>query len=199
MDAAPSNTAPSHQEILFRDGLIIALLICVPLRIKNLAALTINDTLVSCKETWTISLKPEHTKTHRHYEIAWPEALVPHLERYLDVYRPRLARRRRVSKLAAGESLWVSAEGRPLSAKRINCAIKLRTNAAFGFAVNPHLFRDICATTTATQAPGDVGIIPAILGHASPATAERHYQQASSMQAQRTYSKHLAKLKKGEA
>lgn len=118
---------------------------------------------------------------------AWPDALIAQLENYLAVWRPLLAGRRRASPIAAGERLWISAEGRPLSAKRINHTLKLGTEVAFDRRVNPHLFRDAWATTMAIDDPAHIGVMTAVLGHANPNTMERHYQQASSLQAQRAY------------
>ena len=195
MEEAPQQARPGHAAVHFRDGLITALLISVPLRLKNLSELTLGATLRKIEGRWLISLPGSETKTHKPYEVGWPDHLVKPLEQYLAVWRPLLAGRRRTSPIPAGDWLWISAEGRPLSAKRINHAIKLRTEAAFGRRVNPHLFRDAAATSMAIGDPANIGIMTAVLGHATPATMERHYQQASSLQAQRAYAQGLASLR----
>ena len=61
--------------------------------------------------------------------------------------------------------------------------IRQLTAAAFGAAVNPHLFRDAAATSLAIQDPAQVRIAAQILGHASFATTERHYNLARSLDA----------------
>ncbi len=117
--------------------------------------------------------------------ITWPDSLVAPLEHYLSTIRTALARRRRTSPINASDHLWISAEGRPLSEKRIGNALKLRTAAAFGKAINPHLARDIAVTTLAIEDPLHVRAAGPVLGHATPSTTERHYQQATALQAQR--------------
>jgi hypothetical protein len=47
------------------------------------------------------------------------------------------------------------------------------------------LYRSRAASSIAVDAPGDVDIIPAVLGHGSPKTAEKHYNLAGSREALR--------------
>ena len=197
MDEAPLQDLPGHAAVHYRDGLLVALLACVPMRLKNLSELRLGASLRNENGSWLITLPGIETKTHKPYETAWPTELVAMLERYLTTYRPLLADRRRTSKIAPGDYVWTSAEGRPLSAKRINELMKLRTEAAFCRRVNPHLFRDAGATTMAIKDPTNVGVMVAVLGHAGPKTIERHYQQASGLQAQRTYLQGIACLRGG--
>jgi integrase/recombinase XerD len=63
-------------------------------------------------------------------------------------------------------------------------------------AINPHLFRDCAATTIAIHDPEHVQIIAAILGHSSMTTSERHYIQASSLEAGRRYHAVLAESRR---
>lgn len=195
MESAPEEKKPGLAAVRYRDGLMIALLACTPLRLKNLTELTFGRTLRAIEGGWLISIPGAQMKMRQPYEVAWPDMLLPHLQRYLDVWRPILIARRRTSPIAPGDRLWVSAEGRPLSAKRINNALKIRTEAAFGRSVNPHLFRDAGATTMAIVDPANIGVMTAVLGHASPKTMERHYQQATSLQAQRAYNDGIARLR----
>ena len=61
--------------------------------------------------------------------------------------------------------------------------------AAFGKAMSPHLFRDAAATTMATADPGNVRVAAPVLGHRTFAPTERHYIQATGLQAQAGYLK----------
>lgn len=195
MDEAPLQHLRGHVAIQYRDGLLMALLACVPMRLKNLSELRLGASLRKESSDWLIILPGIETKTHKPYESAWPAELAARLEHYLAAYRPLLGARRRTSKIPAGDYVWTSAEGRPLSAKRINELLKLRTEAAFGRRVNPHLFRDAGATTMAIEDPTNVGVMVAVLGHAGPKTMERHYQQASGLQAQQAYLQGIACLR----
>ncbi len=62
-----------------------------------------------------------------------------------------------------------------------------RTKAAFGRSIHPHLFRDAAATTLAIADPLHVGAAAPLLGHSSPLTTERHYQQAQTLESHRAY------------
>jgi integrase/recombinase XerD len=81
--------------------------------------------------------------------------------------------------------LWLSAEGGPLSAVMLGHLVQARTWAAFGRAVNPHLFRDCAATSIAIEDPSHIGIAGLVLGHRGRRTAEQHYNQARSITAAR--------------
>jgi integrase/recombinase XerD len=191
MRDAPLAAKPGHQAVTYRDGLLIAFLALQPLRLKNLEGLVIGRTLIKENGHWVITFAASETKTHAIIEGEWPDVLTSHLEHYLTSIRPLLCRRRRTSEIAAGENLWVSAEGRPLSAKRINFAVKLRTQARFGRSINPHLFRDAAATTLATEDPLHVRAAAPLLGHRSLTTTETYYQQANTLHAQRAYAEGL--------
>ena len=75
--------------------------------------------------------------------------------------------------------------------------IKKHTRAAFGRDLSVHLFRDCAATTIAVDDPKHVRSIMPILGHASMAVSEKHYNQARSLEASRRYQKILDELLAG--
>ena len=63
--------------------------------------------------------------------------------------------------------------------------IKRRTREGLGRAINPHLFRDCCTTTIAIEDPEHIGIASPLLGHLTPATTEKYYNQARGIEAVR--------------
>jgi integrase/recombinase XerD len=71
------------------------------------------------------------------------------------------------------------------------------THQRIGVAVNPHLFRDCAATSIALEDPAHVMIIKDVLGHASLATGERHYNQARSVEAAHAWQRSVCKLRRG--
>jgi integrase/recombinase XerD len=184
METAAEQRKPGHRLVHYRDGLMIAFLALQPLRVKNVD-LVLGQTLVKVGGIWTLVIPGDQTKTHAPIEVTWPDSLIAPLEHYLSTIRPVLARRRRTSPIDAGDHLWISAEGRPISEKRIHNAIKVRTVEALGKAINPHLARDIAVTTLAIEDPLHVRAAAPVLGHATLGTTERHYQQATALQAQR--------------
>jgi integrase len=70
-----------------------------------------------------------------------------------------------------------------------------RTRAAFGRPINPHLFRDAAATTTAIHDPLHVRLVAPLLGHRTFSTTERHYMHAQSLEAHREFVATLTQLR----
>jgi integrase/recombinase XerD len=181
----------TQRAVLYRDGLMIALLAHRPLRMRSFAALTLGRQLVQREAEWWLVMGADDTKTGRPMEMPFPEALVGHLQCYLDEHRPALQVGR--SKLGetrpATEALWLGKGGRMLGKSAISLQIRRHTEEAFGQSVNPHLFRDCAATSIAIQDPEHVRMILPILGHATLATSERHYNQAGTLEASRRLQK----------
>lgn len=172
--------------LLHRNGLMIAFLAYRPVRAANLAAIMIGKNLVKRGKSWWVIFTAEETKQNRPLEFPFPATLDAALEHYLACYRPILEARG-AHRDSAGQALWISQDGGKLTAGGMAQAIERLTKVAFGVAINPHLFRDCAATTIAIHDPEHVQIIAAILGHSSMATSERHYNQASSLEAGRQY------------
>jgi integrase len=89
----------------------------------------------------------------------------------------------------------VSSRGAALDTQGLFDAVTGRTRAAFGRPVNPHLFRDCAATTIAIEDPVHVRVATSILGHRSPATTERYYNLARSVEAARAWQATLSRLR----
>jgi integrase len=164
----------------FRDGLMIALLAYVPIRRKNFAALVLGKSLIKRQGQWFIQLEPDQTKTHAWFETVLPQALLSHLDRYLDLHRPRLAAGDGRWHKPAGDALWISTHGSPLTQMALYDRICRRTRDRFGEHVSPHLFRDAAASTLATEAPNQVRMAAPLLGHRSFQTTEKYYRQAKA-------------------
>jgi len=181
--------------ILYRDGLMIAFLALRPFRLQNLAGLTLGMDLIPVGENWTIVLPPTATKTHVTLEYSWPDPLKAALESYLAVHRPHLVARSGRWHSPIENRLWVSSDGSPLTAVGIYDRIIVRTRAAFGQAVNPHLFRDEAATTVAIHDPMHVRLAAPLLGHRTFTTTQRSYIQAQSLEAHRQFADKLIGLR----
>ena len=173
--------------LLHRDGLLIAFLALVPLRMRNLAGLRIGRNMIDVSGTWSIALDARETKTHTPIELAWPEVLAAPLATYLDIHRPHLSSLVGRWARPIDDALWVSSDGSPMTEMAIYLRVCKNTRDAFGVAVNPHLFRDAAATTLAIADPGNVRVAAPLLGHRTFATTERYYQHAKSLQAHRQY------------
>jgi len=179
MNGAPQLSTERLRALAFRDGLLISLLALRPaMRRRNIAAVELDRHLSLVGETWIVAFAESETKTGAPLEFPWPQILVPALEHWLEYWRPFLLGRTRCRTDSAFTALWISAQGTPMSQEAIYGCIVKRTLAAFGKAINPHLFRDCAATTLAYADPEHVRLAAPLLGHRSFATTERHYLQA---------------------
>jgi hypothetical protein len=83
---------------------------------------------------------------------------------------------------------WMEfSERTPLSGHLIRERIKACTKEAFGFAICPHTFRKIAATTFILERPEYALYGPALLGHRSADTVQKHYFASQQQIAIRTY------------
>ena len=187
MEDAQQNPHEVRSLDRYRDGLLISFLSLVPIRLRNLADLTIGGTLIKVGDSWMVVLPPDSTKTHRHLEYEWPGNLVPALEEYLRSYRPMLLQRHGRWHRDAGQNLWVSLDGSPMPFGAISDRLARHTKRAFGFALRAHAFRHIAVTTFAIHDPEHVRAAAPLLGHSSFNTTERSYNLAKSLEAQRKF------------
>jgi integrase len=205
MDEAEASSQPSarRRAILYRDGLLIAMLAYRPVRRRNLAMMRLGQHLVKSGGSWRIVFAAEETKTRVPYEAILPAALAPRLERYLDVHRPVLLygepteRKRKTPSIAPDlDALWVSEDGIQLGYEAVAYQIVIRTRREFGRSVSPHLFRDSAATAVAVDNPKHIGDASLVLGHADHRTTEKHYNHARSLEASRRHAAMLGRLRK---
>jgi integrase len=188
--ATPAASGRSLRAVQYRDGLLIALLALRPLRLRNLLGLEIGRTLCAAGDgEYRIVFGASETKTREPIDVGWPIDLQPQLRCYLDRYRPLL--------LVRGNSpmLWIAQFGKPMAEQTIRLTIVRRTREGLGVPICPHLFRDCAATTIAIEDPGHIGIASSLLGHSSTNTTDRHYRQASSINASRQYQAAMTELR----
>lgn len=180
----------------YRDGLIIALMAARPLRIRNFQDIELTRTLVHRQGSYWLVFCEEETKTGRPIDVEVPRPLTSYLERYLYLHRKALLDKRPTGTKPTS-ALWVSRSGEKMQEPAMRETIKLRTKAAFGHAINPHLFRDCAATSFATDDPEHVRCIAPVLGHTRLTTSERHYNQADMLTAARHFSSTILKIRNG--
>jgi len=111
----------------YRDGLLIGLLAIRPLRVRNLAGLILDRTLVQRGDGWWIQIPAAETKTKDPIEEPWPEMLVPHLQTYLADHRSGIAALRGSRKGASSDALWLSMYGPPMTDNGICDRVVART------------------------------------------------------------------------
>ena len=79
-----------RRAVHYRDGLLIALMAARPLRLTNFASIVVGVHLVQQSERWWLQFRGSEMKAKRPYEVAFPTALIPELEKYLAIHRPVL-------------------------------------------------------------------------------------------------------------
>ena len=184
---------PLWQAAMFRDGLMILMLACRPLRRRSFAGLRLEQHLVKRGDTYVLLLEEHETKNHRRFEQPLPAALTPLIERYLAHYRPMLlgdGAARRAGK-ENEDHLWISWRGERLAETGVYFALTGRTRAAFGIAIPPHRFRDSAVTSLGETDPELVWLAPTILHHADRRIAEAHYDQARDTRAVNLWQEHV--------
>jgi len=177
----------------YRDGLIIALLALIPLRLRTLGALRIGKHLVQSADLWALDIPAEDIKTKRPLEYPISAELSGRIDLYLNQFRCR------IPNAGMHDYLWASDQGRPMAEGTIYSTITRRTRDALGFAVNPHRFRRAAATFWSSRDPANVRGAKDLLGHASFATTEKHYIMAQSRLAGRALASAIGNLRKRPA
>jgi integrase len=169
---------PRTRALRYRDGLLIAFLALRPVRLANLAAMSLDRHLEFNEEGVWVRFAAAEVKNRRPLEFHWPTILLAPLRTYLEVHRSVLLEG------ADTPILWLGGLG-PLSLKGVQQAVPAAVKRELGIAIPPHFFRDCAATTVATRDPEHARIIASILGHARQETAERYYNHARTLTAGR--------------
>jgi site-specific recombinase XerD len=165
-----------------RNGLMIALLAFLPIRLKNFAALEIGITFKLVEGSWWIVLPSVSTKSRRPHRARVPERLNCAIEAYLKESRPIL-----IGSNPPTNALWVSSTtGGPMTKKNLGTLFSKITRETLGVDVSPHLFRTCAVSTAATYAGDTPHLGSALLNYTGPRVTEL-YDRASSVQATRTY------------
>lgn len=174
----------------YRDGLIISLLAARPIRLKNLAAMVIDQHLIKVDDVYWLRFDASEVKNGTPIEAPLPAVLTPYIGSYLTECRPRLLAFR------SSDRIWISARGHAMPAKSLYWRISRRTEAAFGVAISPHLFRDCAATSIAIEDPEHVRITAQILGHTTLTTSQKYYNQAHMLDAGRAVQASIVDLRR---
>ena len=168
---------------MFRNGLMIALLAYCPIRLKNYAALEIGRSFVNVDGIWWIVLAAAETKEKREDERPVSEELTDLIERYLQIYRPTLARNK-----ARTNALWLAMDGKPMSYASVGETIPETTRIIIGVSVSPHLFRTAAVTTMAIRASDKPHVGGALLHHRPGPVTQENYNRASCVTAGKSLS-----------
>ena len=172
---------PHHAAILYRDGLILAVLVFAALRRGSLLHLALGTTLHQTDQGFLIVLGPEHTKGRRPEAIPLHHTLTEWMECYLTYHRPLLVRGRMTP------ALWIAQDGKPLQENGVWHAVGRHTETHLGVRINPHFIRHCIGTTVTVEHPDAISGLPAVLQHRCFRVTERHYILARQLEARTKY------------
>ena len=152
-------------------GVAIALLLTVPLRLRELAGLELGrDLLRPSGRQGPLSVVPG-----RGAAGAVPAAACPIVgparelvDEYLDGCHARLPPN-------AGRRLFVRPDGEPVPEAALRYGIATETRRAIGVALTPGQFRHLAATLVLRERPGELGLVRSLLGHSDPRTTSHLY------------------------
>ncbi len=179
----------SYNHIYFRDGLMIALLASMPVRLQNFGNIIIEQHLKKTPSGYLLIFPGDEVKNHQHIEVEVYEPLVPYIERYLAYHRPKL--------LGEDETdyLWVSKIGKRLKPNHVSERITKVTRRELGKPITPHMFRHCAATSIAETSPELARIIKPLLAHTTTATSEIYYNRASVLKASQLHTSAIQSIR----
>ncbi len=172
---ADTNLSATKQAIRYRQALLIGFLISCPIRRRTLLAMRVDNHLRSMSDGFTLQFAPEDMRDHKARSFRLPKRLVEPMRAYLDLHRPVLLDGKDNS------ALWVNQYGGGITPDGLSRELPKITERYLGVSLRAHAFRHIAATTIAEFDPEHAGIIRDILGHATLAMSEKHYNRATGI------------------
>ena len=169
----------------FQLGLIMKLLVRVPLRQRNIRELHFPKHLWQDEATgeWTLRFTGKELKVATRkgrvnvFEVRLsrlypkdgptPDDFIPTLEEFIKDYRPLLPNAK------TSPSLFLTRRGNPFSARGLGAEITSAMERRTGVKLNPHVIRDIAATTLLRKGRS-YDMVAALLGN-TVATVIKHY------------------------
>jgi hypothetical protein len=171
--------------VRFQLGLILKLLVRVPLRQRNIRELHYPKHLWQDASTgeWTLRFAGKELKVATRkgqvnvFEVRLsrlypkdgptPDDFIPTLEEFIKVYRPL------IPNAQTSPHLFLTWRGNPYSARGLGAEISTAMERRTGVKLNPHVIRDIAATTLLRKGRS-YDMVAALLGN-TVATVIKHY------------------------
>ena len=183
-------TYPPGAALAYRDGLTFAMETALPLRRKNFEGLQLGKTLERRNGIYHVKFEGEGYKNGYLFEGNYPKELTPVIDAYVKHFRPILRHK------AKGKDegwFWLGEYGQIIRGKTISGRVREITRTYLGYPLSLHAFRRSVATHIGQTDPAHIGIIKAVLGHASDLSAA-DYNLASANDAASKYRALRAKL-----
>ena len=153
---------------------LLAVLVSLPLRIKNAAALDLDKHIKrpagGKPGRWRVHFEPNEVKNSTAIEGEFNEITSGLLERYVNVFRPVLLN-------GPASALFVGQGGTAKLPQTLSRGFSRFLKRELGVIVNPHLMRHWAAFAYLEANPGDYETVRQLLGHKNIATTIQHYTE----------------------
>jgi integrase len=165
-----------------------AVLLYIPIRIKNLAGLRLDRHLQTFGDRTFLRISSDETKNGVPVEAELPAQLGRQLDRYIRQYRPLLFQ-------TPTQWLFPGENGGQRQADGFGQQISHFVAEEVGVAITPHQFRHLAAKLFLDQHPEGLETIRRLLGHKSIETTMRYYRELEAALASKRYAAVLEKLR----
>jgi integrase len=178
-----------------QSALVIAILLVAPLRVKNLAGLTLDRHIVRARRgvraVRHLVVPAHEVKNASPLEFELPEPVQRLLDLYVTRYRPVLAQ-------APPSCLFPARQGGAKPPAQLGAQIQRLIRQETGFKLNIHLFRHLAAKLFLRAHPGEYETVRLLLGHKSLLTTVRSYCGLEQADAMRRYDQVLKRYRTGD-
>lgn len=170
-----------RQASRFRDGLMMAALVCKALRRRNFAGMLLERNItLNVLDEYEVRFSAQETKMRKAINAQLSRQLTPYFNRWLTDIRPLLLNGRK------SDALWVTINGTDMSGETFHSRFCKATEAELKQRINPHAVRKIVATGVAIARPELVTMVSSLLDHSNQASAAA-YNLANQLSASERY------------
>ena len=181
---------PNHQTLAKAQAAIaVAVLIYMPVRMQNLAALTFDVHLFmreGARATSTLELPAAEVKNRRELAFDIPPGVARMIAEYRNILAPKVIGHR-------PDGLFVNPDGTPKHQGTISAFISKTLRKRAGIVLTAHQFRHLSAKIILDAEPGSFETVRQLLGHASLNTTVGAYAGIDSRRAARHHQRLIEK------
>ena len=151
-----------------QSAVLLGLLLFLPVRIKNLAALDLDRHFKRSSGRWLVHFEPDEVKNEIAIDGCLNERLSAMLVRYVEVFRPVLLK-------SPTSKLFVGQNGKGKDSHTLGRQFFTLIKRSLGLQVNAHLMRHFAGFTYLKANPGHYEAVRQMLGHKNIDTTTRFY------------------------
>lgn len=163
-----SKLPAARKAIEAQKAAAVAILLVVPLRLRNLVNLDIEEHLIERDGRLYLVVPEQEVKNGQLIDFELPADTADLVAWYVREHRPHLLR-------APSTALFPGKSDKPKSSKTLAIQITRTVFRYTGLDVNPHLFRHVAAKVYLDRHPGDYVTVQRVLGHRSLNTTTTIY------------------------